>query len=106
MERYFFSSVNPIELDKKFINEGDLIKFSFHESSIPHFSKTGVGVIKNIFPNSVDIVIDKYQKFYDTSAYGDGISLTSGLLLKSIVEDNNNVVFNIPLSYIWCIDNV
>lgn len=105
MERFFYSPAVENVLPEN-INENYLIQFSFNEKNIPHFAKTGRGIINKIYDdNFVEITINKNQTYFDTSVFGEGINLDSGLFLKSKYEDSDIVVFIIPKNYIWCATN-
>lgn len=81
----------------------DLIKYSFSEKNIPHFAKTGIATINKICNHSIEIIIDKHQKYSDTSIDGKNIDSSSGITLNSIFENDKIVVFKIPSKYIWCV---
>lgn len=105
MEKFFYSPKNHL-VSKRDINKDCLIKFSFHDKDNPHFAETGIAKISKIYDNyDIDILIDKKQKFFCTSTFGEDMNLTSGLLLSSLYDDDNLMIFKIPSNYIWCILN-
>lgn len=101
MEKYFYSSSENNEFDLKDVKPNAIVRFSFYDSDIPHFSKIGEGIVNAIYLDSIDIIINKNQRFFDASAYGAGINLDHGLFLMSKYEDSDIVIFNIPVNYIW-----
>lgn len=88
------------------INKNMVILCSFCGDDFPHFAKTCKCIISKVYDENIEIIIEKKQKLENTSSVWEGINLESGLLLNSIFEDDNIVVFKIPKNYIWCISNL
>lgn len=104
MDRFFYSPITG-EVRPDDIKENYLIKCSFNDKNIPHFAKTGIAIISKVYNDSIEITLNKNQKFIDTSLFGENINLTSGLLIKSIFENDEIAIFEIPKKYIWCVSN-
>lgn len=101
MKQFFYA---PYPKSERSPEVGKKVNVAFDSGGFPHFASSRVATVLSTTDRSFKAMIDIKEGSPYATSYGEGMDLSSGLLIEPEATEGSRAVFELPNEYAWAVE--